>query len=75
MTLRELSWMAKAKDRHAWDHTSVVVTSILNSNPNRRKAVKVHEIHPYLGRKKGRPEGINQGLKHHLPNRKLKLEL
>jgi hypothetical protein len=38
--MRELAWMAEAKGRDNWRHTSMLCAVVVNSNPFRAKGAK-----------------------------------
>ena len=49
MTLRELVWMAEARCREAWNHTSAVLALLANihRDPKKGKAFKPSDFNPY----------------------------
>jgi hypothetical protein len=62
LTLRELLWMAEARGRDNWAHTSAILALIANVNrdPKKGRPFKPADFDPYaaLARKGGRDEAI-----------------
>ena len=54
ITFRELFWMAEARAREAWNHTSAVLAMIANANrdPKKSRPLKPGDFHPYAGKRK-----------------------
>jgi hypothetical protein len=44
-TLRQLDWMATAKDRNNWDHTAVILAKLHNQWAKTARSAK--SFHPY----------------------------
>jgi len=59
LTLRELLWMAEARGRDNWAHTSAVLALVANVNrdPKKTRAYKPSDFDPYSAREK-RDEAI-----------------
>ena len=55
-TLRELVWMADAKQTDAWNHTAAVLAMLANThrNPKKARPFKPSDFHP--GTRSARPQ-------------------
>ncbi|MEO2031482.1 MAG: hypothetical protein ABGZ35_05305 [Planctomycetaceae bacterium] len=49
MTLRELVWMAEARSRDHWNHTSAILALTANTHrdPKKSKTFKPTDFHPH----------------------------
>jgi hypothetical protein len=54
LTLRELAIMAEARQRAAWNHTSVLLATLVNINrdPKKGRAAKPADFNPFAERPK-----------------------
>ena len=75
LTLRELAQMYEGRSREAWEHTSLLVATILNVNRAKgRAAIKPSAVNPWECGSGGRRIAVTRDnigqLKQLLPNRK-----
>lgn len=52
LTLRELVAMVDGFCSNAWDHTSTIIATIINSNPYIKTKVSPFDFHPYKQQQK-----------------------
>jgi hypothetical protein len=52
-TMRELAWMAEARNRVAWEHTASVLAMLFNINrdPKRARERTARDFNPYYRRR------------------------
>ena len=58
LTLRELAWMIKARERNMWEKLSHLMASSLNANPFLKERYKPSDLNPFKQVKIGSADDV-----------------